>query len=203
MTAPETAGPDPLSLAKRQLRRTLLARRGALPADYIRAASLSIQRAVLRLPEYRAARSLFAYISLPEEVSTGLLLRQALADGKRLYVPKCLGRDMLAVRIRSLEGLRPGPYGIPEPADASETAPADTLDLILAPCVAATPDGRRLGHGAGYYDRFLQGRAGPAFCLCFRALLLPELPTGVHDVPLPVLTEPEGLAAVPFPAPSA
>ena len=165
-------------------------KQAALPADYLRAASARIQDRVLALPAYRDAASVFLYLAMPGEPATDRILAQALEDGKEVYVPKCISRnEMLAVRIRGLSGLKPGAFGIPEPEDASETGTAEELDLILVPCLSAAPDGRRLGHGAGYYDRFLggSGAAARAVCLCFRRMLCEEIPADERDVRIPVL----------------
>ena len=177
------SSPDP-RLTKKQLRAELLARRESLPAGYLAAAGESIRHQVLSSPRYLRAESLFAYLHVPGEPPTDRILRRAFEDGKKVYVPKCLGREMLAVRIQASTPLFPGAFGIPEPREYTETAPAQDLDLILVPCVSAAPDGRRLGHGAGYYDRFLAEHSGETACLCFRALLRADLPAEETDVPV-------------------
>ena len=176
---------------KKELRKTMLKAQEALPEDYTARASAAIQKKALALPQYQRAKSVFLYISMPKEPATLDILKTALAEGKRVYVPKCQGRsEMLAVRIKALSGLLPGAYGIPEPADCAETITADKLDLTLVPCVCASKDGKRLGHGGGYYDRFLAGHAENAFCLCFERMLRDDIPMGDEDVFLPcVITE--------------
>ena len=169
-------------LAKMQLRQTMLKLHRSLPEDYMNAASIRIQMKILEIPQYNIDKSLFTYIGMPREVSTGIIIQQAFADGKRVYVPKCIGGEMLAVRIHNLEHMNPGSYGIPEPIDHSEAAAADELDLILVPCVSASADGKRLGHGAGYYDRFLKSKPHNTFCLCFRKMLLTDIPVAEHDI---------------------
>ena len=171
---------------KKDLRWEYLKRQSALPGDYVKAASDSIQAQVLSSAQYTEAKSLFVYRSTEKEPSTERISRRALADGKHVYLPKCAKRrDMLAVRIQSLEDLVPGALGIMEPSDSSETASAAELDLILVPCVSASVDGRRLGHGAGYYDRFLSGHSERAVCLCFSRMLCSEIPMDSHDVYIP------------------
>lgn len=167
---------------KKRLRAVLLLRRKALPEAYIREAGRRIQSRILASPQYRNAGSVFLYLSMPEEPGTGLILRQAFADGKKVYVPKCAGGRMAAVRIADADSLCPGFRGIPEPREVSETKKADELGLILVPCVSASLDGRRLGHGGGYYDRFLVRPLEQAFCLCFRRMLCPEIPMSPADV---------------------
>jgi len=168
---------------KKALRKAIKARVNALSESYRAAASDAIQRQVLESDAYRTAESVFPYIAMPTEPDTRRIIERALSDGKRVYVPKCVSKtEMIAVRIRSADDLQPGAYGIPEPVDCSETAEPDRIDLILVPCVSASKDGKRLGHGAGYYDRFLAESNGKTICLCFREALCDEIPTEETDV---------------------
>ena len=178
--------------AKKQLRRKIRERLRSLPADYVRTAGMDIQGQILSSARYHKAESIFLFVSMPKETPTDRILRQALADGKKVYVPKCGAKEMQAVRIRNIEHLYPGMLGILEPSDCSEIMAAEELDLILVPCLAAAPDGRRLGHGGGYYDRFLEGHTENAVCLCFRRMFCDEIPMDQYDVPMPcVVTERE------------
>lgn len=180
---------------KKTLRKSVTTRVKLLPGAYRAAASRSIAEQVLASGEYRAAKRIFLYIGMPTEPDTAGIIEAALSDGKDVYVPKCISRtEMLAVRIKSTADLVPGAYGIPEPTDLSETIGPDTIDLILVPCVSAWTDGRRLGHGAGYYDRFLKGNADKTLCLCFRKALSPDIPTDENDVRMHrVIFDPESL----------
>ena len=56
------------------------------------------------------------------------------------------------------------------------------FDLIIVPCLAAGRNGERLGHGGGYYDRFLASSTGKTVCLCFKRNILDEIPLDEHDV---------------------
>jgi 5-formyltetrahydrofolate cyclo-ligase len=168
---------------KKQIRKAITAKLRAMPAAYRSAASESITAQVLASEEYRNAARIFAFIAMPTEPDTRRIIERALADGKHVYLPKCISKtDMLAVRIKDLHDLKPGAYGIPEPQDLSETVDADVFDLILVPCVSASRDGRRLGHGAGYYDRFLKGNAEKTVCLCFSEALCDEIPMEENDI---------------------
>ncbi len=78
-------------------------------------------------------------------------------------------------------------FGIrePDPGHCPEVS-ASRLDLILVPGLAFTSFGHRLGHGAGYYDRFLATLPPgiPAAGICFTCQLQPALPVEPHDVRL-------------------
>ena len=172
---------DTLREKKTALRRTIRARAEALTEEYRRDADAAIRRAVLQSEAWQRAESVFIYVSMWAEPDTRALLADALGEGKALYVPLCRAdRTMEAVRIRSLAQLRPGTRGIPEPPEEGERS--QTPDLAIVPCVCASRDGRRLGHGAGYYDRFLEKTPCRTLCLCYEALLSEEIPTDEHDV---------------------
>ena len=44
--------------------------------------------------------------------------------------------------------------------------------------------GYRLGHGSGYFDRFLAGRSFPAVGLAFEMQIVDEIPNECHDIPM-------------------
>jgi 5-formyltetrahydrofolate cyclo-ligase len=99
---------------------------------------------------------------------------------------------MEARAITGFDDLAPGAYGIPEPVEHTELVPADRIDLIILPCMACDKSCRRIGHGAGYYDKYLQHvrKDCRTVAMCYSALLADELPVEEHDMPVDaVVTE--------------
>ena len=156
-----------------------------LTPEYREKASGEITRQVLSLPEWQQAKTVMAYWSLPSEPDTRGLVATALREGKTLLLPRCVAAgEMKALPVKDPGELRPGALGIPEPPIPETEEEIPEPDLIIVPCVAAAPGGIRLGHGAGYYDRFLAAHPGKTVCLCFRALLRADLPAEETDVPM-------------------
>ena len=165
------------------------ARIAALDAAYDKAAGEGIVRRLTAHPAWAAADSVFCYVGRRGEIDTRPLLRAALEAGKTLAVPLCMGPGMMQARaVRSLEELAPaGPYGIPEPPAGAPKVPPQRLALCVLPCLAAAPDGTRLGYGGGYYDRYLEDYQGPAILVCPDRLLQPRVPVGLHDRRVPIV----------------
>ena len=156
-----------------------------LDPAYRAEASRSIARQVLALPAWQQAKTVMAYVSMPEEPDTKEIIETALNEGKTLLLPCCVDREnMVAVPVTDLSGMKTGRLGIPEPEPLPEGTEIPEPEVILVPCVAATPNGIRLGHGAGYFDRFLARHGGMTVCLCFQRLLRADLPAEATDVPV-------------------
>lgn len=117
------------------------------------------------------------------EVSTRDIVLHALDQGKSVFVPylhagevpKSKVMDMLQLRDKDdFHSLEPDAWGIPSlPKDSVDRRKnalggigisndlsagqrdSPTLDLMFMPAVAFDQSHRRLGHGKGFYDRYL------------------------------------------------
>lgn len=170
---------------KQRIRQEIRMISKGLSPEYRQEASREITLKVLKLPSWKKAKTVMAFRSMPEEPDTQDLLETALREGKTLLLPRCLdGQRMAALPVKDLAELRPGRMGIQEPPVPEEGTELPEPDLVLVPCMAAAPNGIRLGHGAGYYDRFLEKHPVQTVCLCFRVLLRSDLPAEETDVPV-------------------
>lgn len=169
--------------AKAALRRQMAA---LLCADWT-----PLIQAFLALPELKTARTVLLFYGVGKEPDTRELIVELLRRGKTIALPRCLpGRRMEARAITGLDSLCPGAYGILEPSEVCPVIARDRIDLILVPNLCCDKLGYRLGHGAGYYDRYLAGYPGITAALCPGEWLREELPRDKFDLPVElVLTE--------------
>lgn len=77
----------------------------------------SIQCRLLTLEEYTRADTIFIYVSKPIEVDTLAIINAALANHKKVAVPRCVPDtfDMEFYYITSLSDLEKGTFGVLEP----------------------------------------------------------------------------------------
>jgi len=163
--------------------------RGKLSAEAKAALDGRIARRVSTLWSYREAKALFAYVSGPLEVETRAIIAAALAEGKRVALPRCVPgtRNMAFWLIESMDDLEPGSFGVLEPKERCKAAEYSPESLCLVPGLAFDTTGARLGFGKGYYDRFLAEFPGSMAGLCYEGCLRPRLPCGRFDQRIPVV----------------
>ena len=175
-------------MQKSELRRELAHARKAWTKDYLAASDAEISARVLALPEWQKAACVFIYVSVRTEPDTHRLIRAALEAGKCVAVPLCGAPGQMDAReIISLDELLPRAFGLLEPSETAPVVPPEDFDLAIIPCVAADERGYRLGHGGGYYDRYLPQMSCPRVCLCRGRELLSEVPVEPTDAPMDMI----------------
>lgn len=168
-------------MGKKEIRAAMRALNNALTATERLTASTAIFSAIERLPEFRAARTIAFFSALPDEPATDEVLAR-WNETRRVVLPRVEGETMHFYSCRP-ETLRFGAFGILEP-QGEEECPPERIDLMICPGVAFTEDGRRLGRGKGYYDRYLSQPAfrGYRVGVCYAHQLVDDLPVEPHDV---------------------
>lgn len=147
-----------------------------------------ITERVLHEMIYQQSKTVFCYCSSGDEIDTYAVLLDALAQGKKVCVPKTCGQGIMQARvIECLAQLCPGKYGILEPKADCPIAEPSEIDLCIVPCLAADRRGYRLGYGGGYYDRFLPKTAASKMLLCEQSRVFAEIPAEKHDIPCDIL----------------
>jgi 5,10-methenyltetrahydrofolate synthetase len=175
---------------KAVLRAEMTARRDAIAPQVRERHAQRLVGALAALPQYAAARSVLATMSIGSEWSTRGFLDRARADGKAIVLPRVAGppRRLRLHVVRDLErDLVPGVWSIPEPDPARcEEVAVGEVDFAWVPALAASPAGYRLGYGAGYFDRLLAGRGSRPYCVVALpgAFVIEDLPHEPHDVPV-------------------
>jgi len=183
---------DDLNAQKQAARRAARQQLAQISPQEFSAIGAAMWQTLQAQPAWQSAQSVFCFVGALHEPDTMPILQGALSAGKQLLVPRIAGPgQMQLVPLQSLGQLQPGAFGILESGQALPAVPAGSgVQLAILPCLAATRSGARLGHGGGYYDRFLANYSGRRLILCPEALLAQSLPTGPLDEPArAVLTE--------------
>ncbi len=179
---------------KNELRKNIKDKSALLSEEYIKASSDKIEKIFLESSDYKNCESLFVFVSTDKEPDTSVIIKTALKEGRKVYVPKCFENGkMIPIEITEKTEFEKGFAGIYEPKGCGYTAEFPRIDLAVVPCVSADLNGNRLGHGGGFYDRYLSENSVKKACLCFGELLSNEIVTEKHDVKMDCLITENGI----------
>ena len=168
----------------------MLNKRFNLTPEQRRAASADIEERLFGLPEFRAATTVMFYASFQSEGETHHMIRRALAEGKRVVLPRVKGKELEPLEIENFDrDVAPGAWGILEP-EGGKPAQLKDIGLIVLPGAVFDGQGNRIGYGAGFYDKLLSFYKGTTVALAFEQQIVPAVPAAAHDIPVQkILTE--------------
>ena len=169
---------------KKELRQKIRQQKREMTQEQIQTASEKLGELFAADPLYQQAKTIYGYLPYNQEVRTVPMLEQAMKDGKRVAVPKCYGEEMRFIYMDDLSKVEKGYANIPEPIADAPVA-EDPTALVLMPGLAFTKDGKRMGYGGGFYDKFLASEPEhPTVALCYDFQMVEDLPTNEYDIPV-------------------
>ena len=171
---------------KALLRKKIKGIQSSLQPAEIREKSQKIETNLFSLPEYKTSSHLMFYVSIGKEVFTHHMIKRALQEGKQVAVPLTLlsqGILLPCVIQDFAKDLEEGPWDILQPKKDKVRA-TTSVDLVIVPGLAFDRQGRRLGRGKGFYDRFLASLPSsiPRIALAFSWQIVEQVPTDKNDV---------------------
>lgn len=180
----------PIVERKRAIRRALGERLREIPTGsmYWEKSADQVFDQIQRRSFFRNARNILMYNSINRELCTHTWLDtfSNAFSNYRVFLPCVVGEDL---ELRLYEGkdslVEVPPYGIREPLNSPLMDPKD-VDVAIIPGVAFDAMGRRLGHGKGYYDRFLPKLRADAILVGvgYPVQLIDTVPVEEHDLTL-------------------
>ncbi len=148
---------------------------------------------IIHSPEFSSASVILAYCPTGSEIDISPITRKAHEDGKRVAFPVCVDKGKMIFRYcSSLDELRIGAYGIPEPSERCEECIPSEDAFCIVPALAMDIYGSRMGYGGGYYDRFLSGFSGSFAVAIYDCLVFEAIPHNERDIKIDVIITEKG-----------
>jgi 5-formyltetrahydrofolate cyclo-ligase len=192
-----------MKVSKNEIRERLKTERMDMPAERAAKASRDIVARCIKLINWERVQKLHTYVPATKEneVDSWQLLEyvwQNYPDVKTVVPVRNQDGGYDSVVVTPETKWHKRDVRIPRPIDG-EVLPADErFDTVVVPMLGFDSRGYRLGHGKGWYDRFLatQPRA-LTYGLCYASGFVPGgLPHESHDVPIDVVVTEIGVREI-------
>lgn len=140
----------------------------------------AVLRHIVSLGRYENANAVFFYMPAGNEPDITPLVKQAISRGKRVFVPVIHDDTMEFAEVFENTVFVIRKFGIREPEVLvySDVKP----DIMIVPGVAFDKNKNRLGHGKGYYDKYLFGLAVCKIGVTYSDFLVDTVYPEAHDI---------------------
>lgn len=152
-----------------------------------------ICQALTTLEAAICAKTIFSYMATWDEVDLRRFHEWAASRGKQICFPITYPHGHMEAAVPDTpDAFVKGKFDIlsPDP-ERSRIIPPEEIDVVLVPCVGFDEAGNRLGHGGGYYDRYLpRCPRATKILVAFEVQKLDAVCVGENDVAMNfILTE--------------
>ncbi len=185
---------------KSEIRKRMSAVRQALPSEVRKNRSAEIAQRLIQLPHFANAHTIAAFIPLRGELDPNPIVEAARASNKKVTLPRVHEESELSFHYYNAgDPLHPSACGVHEPLPESPEATPEEIDLVLVPGLAFDERGYRIGHGRGFYDRFLpRVPRATKIGVAYDFQLVAEVPRARWDQPVDyVVTDKRVIVAAP------
>ena len=177
----QATGEPSISAEKAHFRSHLRNLRDSIPDKLRKEKSALIGQKVLSWVKNSPAKTLHLFLSFGTEPDTHPLVSALLDKKFALVVPVIREASLVLTSFKRGTPLRPGPFGILEPAVVHPVAP-EGVDLFFLPGLGFDRRGGRIGYGRGYYDRLLRNTTAPLIALAFQEQIVDRVPLSETDI---------------------
>lgn len=149
---------------------------------------------ILSSSYYLEADMVFCYMPVQGEIDVLSVARDAMERGIPVCFPKTTPYGVMTFhKVKDLFELSLGAFGISEPSQDAPCMTPTSKTLILVPGLAFDRLGYRIGHGGGYYDRYLSTYSGVSMGISYEEDLQTKVPHGGHDIAVAYLATDKGI----------
>ncbi len=145
---------------------------------------------LIEVPQFQHAKKVFIYISKYPEPFTRDIIAFCFMSRKEVYVPILREGKMYIAKYKPTDELRVVEFGLKEPTNA--TPSCENPDVAIVPMMAYDENKNRLGHGNGYYDRYLKDKDIYKIGICFSQYGIDKIACDEHDIPMDMIITEEG-----------
>ena len=149
-----------MKMDKFAVRQDMKFRRDAMSLDDVLNLSRAIEDRLFACKEFSVCRDVMFYLSFGNEVRTDAMIKLALENHQRVYVPRLVKRErrLEVCEITDMDQeFELGSYDIREPSRLNTRVVSPSkIDAVIAPGLAFDYSGRRVGFGGGYFDWLLK-----------------------------------------------
>lgn len=182
--------------SKRTIRKAMVTAFAQIEDDEQEDISKQLQEELFASDLWKNAQAIGTYLSIGSEWDTLNIVKQALAEGKEVAVPKTMPetKELLFYGITDMDQTTTGNFGLIEPiVTETQRTEKDAIDLLIVPGLVFTKEGYRVGFGGGYYDRFLTDFIHTTVSLVHTNQLVNSFPIEPFDIPVNYLVTEKGI----------